>query len=151
MAGPQQQISVQDLDFRQLSEVKKQLDDELEHLTTSFAQLKQAQAKFKSCIADVEEVNPKNQDKPILIPLTSSLYVPGKLTDTENVIVDVGTGYYVSKTRKEALTHYTSKTQFVKKNLDTLQGTIEKKQENVQMVMQLMMQRQQQQQQQEAA
>lgn len=36
-------------------------------------------------------------DKPILVPLTTSLYVPGKLADTENVIVDVGTGFYVEK------------------------------------------------------
>ena len=36
-------------------------------------------------------------DKKILIPLTSSLYVPGRIKDTENVIVDVGTGYYVEK------------------------------------------------------
>jgi prefoldin alpha subunit len=31
------------------------------------------------------------------VPLTSSLYVPGSLADTENVIVDVGTGFYVEK------------------------------------------------------
>jgi prefoldin alpha subunit len=36
-------------------------------------------------------------EKPILVPLTNSLYVPGKLTDAENVLVDVGTGYYVKK------------------------------------------------------
>jgi prefoldin alpha subunit len=35
--------------------------------------------------------------KTILVPLTSSLYVPGTLADTENVIVDVGTGFYVEK------------------------------------------------------
>jgi len=35
--------------------------------------------------------------KEILIPLTSSLYVPGRLTDVENVVIDVGTGYYVKK------------------------------------------------------
>jgi prefoldin alpha subunit len=35
--------------------------------------------------------------KRVLVPLTSSLYVPGKLTDVENVVVDVGTGYYVKK------------------------------------------------------
>jgi prefoldin alpha subunit len=35
--------------------------------------------------------------KQVLVPLTSSLYVPGKLTDVENVVVDVGTGYYVKK------------------------------------------------------
>ena len=31
------------------------------------------------------------------MPLTNSLYVPGKLCDLENVIVDIGTGYYVQK------------------------------------------------------
>ena len=38
-------------------------------------------------------------DKPILVPLTTSLYVPGTLADNENVIVDVGTGFYVEKVR----------------------------------------------------
>lgn len=38
-------------------------------------------------------------DKAILVPLTNSLYVPGKLHDLEHVIVDVGTGYYVKKVR----------------------------------------------------
>ena len=38
--------------------------------------------------------------KPILVPLTTSLYVPGTLADPENVIVDVGTGFYVEKVRE---------------------------------------------------
>ncbi|KAL7411841.1 Prefoldin [Mrakia frigida] len=137
-----QQIAVQDLDFKQLSEVKKQLDDELEHLTNSFGQLKQAAAKFKACVNDVSEIDPKNTTQPILIPLTSSLYVPGKLTDLENVIIDVGTGYFVSKTRTEALKHYTSKTAFVRSNLEQLQATIEKKQQNLEMVIQLLVAKQ---------
>lgn len=39
-------------------------------------------------------------DKPILVPLTTSLYVPGTLAETNNVIVDVGTGFYVEKVRQ---------------------------------------------------
>jgi prefoldin alpha subunit len=39
----------------------------------------------------------KNLGKPILVPLTTSLYVPGTLADPDNVIVDVGTGFYVEK------------------------------------------------------
>ena len=35
--------------------------------------------------------------KTILVPLTNSLYVPGKLCDPDHVIVDVGTGYFVRK------------------------------------------------------
>lgn len=50
----------------------------------------------------------------------------------------------VNQTRKEALEHYKSKGAFVKKNLEVLQATIEKKQENCQAVVQLMMQKQQQ-------
>jgi hypothetical protein len=41
--------------------------------------------------------NPLVVGKQILVPLTSSLYVPGKMSDVESVIVDVGTGYYVKK------------------------------------------------------
>lgn len=35
----------------------------------------------------------------ILVPLTTSLYVPGKLASTQTVLVDVGTGFYVEKVR----------------------------------------------------
>ena len=35
--------------------------------------------------------------KPILVPLTSSLYVSGKLKNAGKVLVDVGTGYYIEK------------------------------------------------------
>ncbi|KAG2084967.1 hypothetical protein BD769DRAFT_1321782, partial [Suillus cothurnatus] len=73
----------------------------------SFAQLKPSQAKFKSCIENVREVKPQHGyidifafrlffyyirgGTTILVPLTGSLYVPGHLSDAENMIVDVGT------------------------------------------------------------
>jgi prefoldin alpha subunit len=126
-----QQIAVTDLDLPQLSDVKRQLEEESSHLTNSFTQLKQAQAKFKACIENVGEVKPQNKGKTILVPLTSSLYVPGKLSDPDNVIVDVGTGYYVKKTRAQALKHYESKVDYIRKNLETLQDTLQKKQDNL--------------------
>ena len=45
-------------------------------------------------------------DTTILVPLTNSLYVPGKLSDTEHVIVDIGTGYYVKKVITYQLASY---------------------------------------------
>ncbi|KAG8944625.1 subunit of tubulin prefoldin [Tulasnella sp. 424] len=147
----QTQVSVTDLDLPQLSEVKKQLDEELSHLSSSFAQLSKAQAKFKACIENVAEVNPNNKDKTILIPLTNSLYVPGKLKDPENVIIDVGTGYYVKKSRDDARKHYQKKADFVKSNLEKLQETIEKKQENMNFLLNVMQVKMAQQQRQGAA
>ena len=38
-----------------------------------------------------------NLDKNVLVPLTSSLYLPGKLDNTEKFLVNVGTGYFVEK------------------------------------------------------
>ncbi|KAF9233260.1 Prefoldin alpha subunit [Melanogaster broomeanus] len=132
MASPQpQQINVADLDIQQLADVRRQLEEELNHLTNSFAQLKQAQSKFRSCIENVAEVKPKNKGTTILVPLTNSLYVPGKLSDTEHVIVDVGTGYYVKKTRAEATKYYEAKVEFIRNNLETLSETIQKKQDNM--------------------
>lgn len=31
----------------------------------------------------------------MLVPLTASLYVPGTLDDSDKVLVDVGTGYFI--------------------------------------------------------
>ena len=36
---------------------------------------------------------------PILVPLTPSIYVHGKLASTDVVLVDIGTGFYVEKVR----------------------------------------------------
>ena len=85
------------------------------------------------------------------MPLTNSLYVPGKLSDPDHVIVDVGTGYYVQKvrcttahpsltqlifaflnqTRAQALKHYSTKVDYIRTNLETLEDTIQKKRENM--------------------
>ncbi|KAJ9095030.1 hypothetical protein QFC21_005823 [Naganishia friedmannii] len=128
----EQQVQLTDLNFQQLQEVKRQLDEEVEHLTTSFGQLKQAQSKYRSCVLDIEQVKPDAAGNPLLVPLTSSLYVPGKISDPEHVVIDIGTGYYVKKTRKQAIDYYTEKVTYVQKNLEKLQGTIERKQDNLQ-------------------
>ncbi|KAI0074882.1 Prefoldin alpha subunit [Panus rudis PR-1116 ss-1] len=131
MAQQGQAINLGDLELPQLIEVRKQLEEELSHLSNSFAQLKSAQAKFRACMENVAEVKPQNKDKTILVPLTNSLYVPGKLADVDNVIVDVGTGYYVKKPRAQAIKHYESKVEYIGSNVSALQETIQKKQDNL--------------------
>lgn len=132
------QINVADLEVPQLLDVKRQLDQELEHLTASFGQLKQAQAKFNACADNVSQLASSTSDNQVLVPLTNSLYVPGKITDKEHVIIDVGTGYFVKKSTAEATTHYKGKVDFVTKNLESLQQAIQKKQENLNMLVQIL-------------
>lgn len=47
-------VNLDVLEPQQLAQVKKQLDEELEHLTSSFAQLHGAQNKFKDCLRCVD-------------------------------------------------------------------------------------------------
>ncbi|KAF9972125.1 subunit of tubulin prefoldin [Actinomortierella ambigua] len=128
------QIELQDLEVPQLVDVKKQLEEELQHLTSSFGQLKQAQNRFADCMESCRSITSANQDKTILVPLTSSLYVPGKLANVEKVVVDVGTGYYVEKTREDAIKFYETKIKFLKENLDKIQATVAQKQGNLRSV-----------------
>ncbi|KAG0308626.1 subunit of tubulin prefoldin [Dissophora globulifera] len=134
----QKRIEIQDLELPQLVEVKKQLEDELSHLTSSFGQLKQAQSRFMDCIESCQVVNASNDDKTILVPLTSSLYVPGKLSNVEKVVIDIGTGYYVEKTVEDAIKFYNSKVAFVKENLEKIQATVTQKQANLRSLVDVM-------------
>lgn len=38
----------------------------------------------------------------MLVPITSSLYVPGETAPLDTVLIDVGTGYYIEKSGSEA-------------------------------------------------
>ncbi|PMD22932.1 Prefoldin alpha subunit [Hyaloscypha hepaticicola] len=136
MASPKgQSIDLATLTTPQLSQVKKQLDDELEHLTTSFTQLRAAQAKFRECLRSIASgVSSKVEGKPILVPLTTSLYVPGTLADPENVIVDVGTGFYVEKSTKDATKFYEAKVEELGASLKDLEAIVQGKSNNLRVV-----------------
>jgi len=73
---------------------------ELEHLNASFTQLRAAQAKFSECLRSIAAgVASQVEGAPLLVPLTTSLYVPGRLASKGRVVVDVGTGFFIEKVR----------------------------------------------------
>ncbi|KAK9447766.1 Prefoldin [Limtongia smithiae] len=138
----QKTVDLTALSAQQLSEVKSQLEQELEHLSQSFQQLRQAQAKFEECIATVSKTfREENKDKKVLVPLTSSLYVPGVVEDVETVLVDVGTGYYVEKNPKDATTFYESKVSTLQKNLVDLEAIVNSKMGNLRVVEEVLRQK----------
>lgn len=68
------------------------------------------------------------------MPLTTSLYVPGLLSDTQNVLVDVGTGFYVEKSVKEAEGFYRGKVGELGGSLKELEKILEGKSRNLRVV-----------------
>ncbi|KAJ2156758.1 subunit of tubulin prefoldin, partial [Coemansia sp. RSA 552] len=126
---PTQSISLDDLPLAQLQNIKQQLEAEIGEMTSAYAQMKRAQAAFRECKGCLGAMEPAaDTDKTIMIPLTDSLYVPGKLSSIDTVLVDVGTGYYVEKAPKDAEAYYDGKIEYVEKNVKKIQETIEQKQ-----------------------
>ena len=85
--------------------------------------------------------NAVRPDKPILVPLTSSLYVPGTVADTEHVIVDIGTGFYVEKTTADAQKFYEGKVEELGKNIKDLENIVNGKANNLRMVEEVLRQK----------
>ncbi|EGG12845.1 uncharacterized protein MELLADRAFT_46467 [Melampsora larici-populina 98AG31] len=138
--GNPQQLNVQDLEPDQLNSVKEQLEQEIVHFTTLFAQLRSATSKYTNGIEAIDEL--KNQsnskeDDQVLVPLTASLYVPGKLKDRNRVMVDVGTGYMIDQPVQSARKCLNQKVLSLGVQLDQLQAVIETKQENAALVKEL--------------
>ncbi|KAJ5246792.1 hypothetical protein N7468_001775 [Penicillium chermesinum] len=131
--APPGAIDLATLSLPQLRALQTRLTSELEHLTSSHQKLRAAQAKFRECVRSIsdgvtgsEKQGTKGRDE-ILVPLTSSLYVKGRLTDREKVLVDVGTGFYVEKTPEKATAFYEDKVKGLDANLQELEKIVQGK------------------------
>ncbi|KAJ5767116.1 uncharacterized protein N7511_004732 [Penicillium nucicola] len=131
--APPGSINLASLSVPQLRALQTRLTSELEHLTTSHSKLRAAQAKFRDCVRSINEGVTGSEKKgtdgrdEILVPLTSSLYVKGRLTDREKVLVDVGTGFYVEKTSAKAIEFYDDKVKGLESNLQDLEKVVQTK------------------------
>ena len=75
-------------------------------------------------------------ETPLLIPLTTSLYVPGTLAaptkgSSSQLLVDIGTGFFVEKSPLDATKFYTGKVEELGKNLDDIEKVVGGKSENL--------------------
>ncbi|XP_043978050.1 prefoldin subunit 5 [Gambusia affinis] len=131
-------VNLTDLSLPQLEGLKGQLDQEVEFLTSSISQLKIAQNKFVEAKDSLSVLNPNNEGKELLVPLTSSMYVPGTLNDVEHVLVDVGTGYYVEKNVENSKAFFKRKIDFLTKQIEKIQPALQEKHAMKQAVIEVM-------------
>ncbi|XP_013139645.1 PREDICTED: prefoldin subunit 5 [Papilio polytes] len=116
-----QQIDLSKLNLHQLAQLKQQVDHDLQVFQESLQALKIAQGKFVDSGETVEKLTPSTKGKTILVPLTSSMYVSGTIADTDNVIIDIGTGYYAQKDIDGAKDYFKRKVQFVTEQMEKIQ------------------------------
>ncbi|EXJ94491.1 prefoldin, alpha subunit [Capronia coronata CBS 617.96] len=139
---PPNAVDISTLSVQQLSALQSRLSQELEHLSTSYQRLRAAQSRFRDCIRSIQQgVQGKSGETPLLIPLTTSLYVPGTLATpadssdkSSSVLVDVGTGFFVEKTPEDGIKFYTGKVDELTKNLLEIEKAVGGKNENLRVI-----------------
>jgi len=116
-----QQIDLTKLSLQQLGQLKQQLDQELTVFQDSLQTLKIAQSKFQESGSCLDKVTPEAKGKEILVPLTDSMYVPGRMADTGSVLVDIGTGYFVEKNIEDAKDYFKRRVIYVTEQMEKIQ------------------------------
>jgi prefoldin alpha subunit len=120
-------IDITKLSIKQLDEFKNQIVQEVNLLQDSLSSLKMVQNSFVSSQQSLEQLKPIEEKQELLVPLTSSLYVPGRLVSNDKVIVDIGTGYYVQKSVDNAKIYFEKKIKFLTTQMEKLQPVLQQK------------------------
>jgi len=104
----QRRVEISHLQPQQLAELRKSTELEIQHFTQSLQALQTAQSKLQDCMKTIDNMELATSNN-LLVPMTSSLYLPGKVSEKDKYLVDIGTGYFVEKNAKDAKQVYQKK------------------------------------------
>jgi len=150
MSGESQAASVSaaELTIPQLQQHKQMLEQELSYLTDTVAKLKAAQQAYDMSSKVLGELGPSKESSEVLIPLTNSVFVRGNLGDCKNVLVNIGTGYFVERPVSGAKNHCDERSRVLTGNVTQFAKILAEKRQNLEMCMLILQQKLSQQQQQ---
>ena len=135
------EVPLEKLSIEQLNYVGRQIEQEISNYSSSYSSLKIAYNKFldnKEYINDLKTY----QDKEILVPMTSSLYIPGKCSDVKRVTVEIGANFFIETTIDKAEKFCDRKLESIKKNMDNIDELIKNKNEQLNAVNQQLIEKQ---------
>lgn len=125
--GRPKKVEISELSVYQLSALKQQLEQELEILSQSVDQLLSIKQRFRASKECVQRHSELAAETEILVPLTGSMYVNGTVDDTQNFLIDIGTGYYVEKDAPSSIDFFERKIAFLTKKVEQLTKQAEEK------------------------
>mmetsp|Transcript_515 Transcript_515/g.708 ORF Transcript_515/g.708 Transcript_515/m.708 type:complete len:156 (+) Transcript_515:109-576(+) len=131
-------IPLEQASMQQLNMVKQNLEQELKALMNNLEALREAETRFKHSQDTLGSLVPENEGKPILLPVTSSLFIDAKMKNNERVTVDVGTGYFIEMSVDRAKKFCAKRTQMLTDNAGVMQKRLNEKKKNYEMVTQTM-------------
>ena len=131
MADSSRGIDLDSMSLNQLNQIKQQEENRLAALTSRYSQLRQAAVRLQASNAAVMELKPSLEGNHVMVPLTESLYVPGKIVDPTTLLVEIGTGFYVEKSTKDASDFLERKLDIVNANSENITTVIQGTKQNI--------------------
>ncbi|XP_074285575.1 prefoldin subunit 5 [Silene latifolia] len=126
-AAAMRAAEMEKMTVEQLKMLKEQTDGEVNLLQDGLNNIRTATSRLDLAATSLHQLSLRPQGKQMLVPLTASLYVPATLDDAQNVLVDVGTGYFIEKTMDEGKDYCQRKINLLKSNYDQLLEIASKK------------------------
>ena len=135
------EVPLEKLSIDQLDYVGRQIEQEISNYSSYYSSLRIAHNKFldnKEYINDLKTY----EDKEILVPMTSSLYIPGKCVDVKRVTIEIGANFFIETTIDKAEKFCDRKLETIKKNMDKIDDIINNKNEQMNAVNQQLIEKQ---------
>ncbi|CAD7943443.1 unnamed protein product [Amoebophrya sp. A25] len=128
-----QEIPLQSLNPQQLQQLAQQLKVELSQMGNNMKQFQIAGDRFRGsaeCLGMLQKQaggQPANTKK-LLVPLNNAVYMDGFVSKPDQVLVDVGTGYYCEKSIQGATDFLNKKVDLVQEQMANINQVVKKKQ-----------------------
>lgn len=111
-------VALGSLPPEQLERLQSDLQREVEMISTSLSQLSNAVARLASSKENAVQIGGMTEGRAVMVPLTSSIYVPGHIADTSKVLIDIGTGFFVEKSPEAAEKHFAKRATLLKEEAE---------------------------------
>lgn len=138
---PAQPIDLDSMSLEQLHQLQQQEESRLQTLTNHYAQLRQAAIKIQSSLRALQHLNQQpsplsgagvtGEGRDVMVPLTESVYIPGKMKESNKFLVELGTGYYVEKSLKETTGYLERKLRIVDANSENVTAVMQGTRRNI--------------------
>jgi len=123
------------LTIPQLRMLKQQMEEEMQAFSQSLQQLQTVMYRFQEAKEALQQtMTSAHKGKPMLVPMTSSVYVAGELDTVDKVLVDIGTGYFVEKTNKDADVYFARKLKFLEEKCGQVNQLIVVRRRNLEVI-----------------
>lgn len=138
-------MNIDDMSLEQLNGLKQQQEARLEAFTSQYHQLRAASSRIVAARTSLSEMPTSSNTggdggggREIMIPLTESLYAPGRIVEPNKILVELGAGFFVEKSVKDAMKVLERKGKLVDANSDNVLTAVEASSRNVKACQQAM-------------